>query len=141
MKGEWKGYYQYNSAAIQQRRGVDKTFFHIHIQSSENGRFSGTVEDDLSTKGMTGTGEIDGSVEGHHITFVKRMPVNSMIAKRGETVNMRGKHPPIYYSGLISEDGQSIQGKWKFKFGFTMVGLLPMPIIPISGKWYMERLK
>lgn len=141
MKGEWQGYYRYNSAAIQQKRGIDKTYFYMHIQSADNGRFSGTVEDDLSTRGTPGTGSIKGSLTGRHIAFVKLMPIKTMLAANGESVHMKEKHPPLYYSGTVSEDGQSIQGSWKFKFGFTMVGFLPMPVFPISGTWYMEKIK
>jgi hypothetical protein len=94
-------------------------------------RFVGTVRDD-PLNGMPGDGEIDGTLIGSSISFIKRMPVTySRVyyddnVTRGPLIAGIGPHPIIHYVGdwfpahhefrgtwVISIDNRLTMGFWK----------------------------
>jgi hypothetical protein len=138
QKGHWTGQYTFDNQAHNNMRGFDQTTFNIEIISVTNGKFSGKVQDDLSTGGTEGVGEIIGTITCDHIEFVKQMPVMTLLVdKKGTRKTFNRKHRKIYYSGVFSKDFKSISGHWKFRFGFIWFGIIPIPIIPSKGRWTM----
>lgn len=137
--GLWTGHYKFDNEAIQKASGSERTSFEITIQEINKNSFTGIVEDDLKTGGTEGIGEIKGTVIGDRIEFVKQMPIMTLIIdKKGSRKTLNKKHRPIYYSGTFSADNKTIQGSWRFKFGFIWLGLLPIPIFPTKGSWEMK---
>ena len=119
--------------------GFLQTNFDIEITSVDKNNFIGKVQDDLSTGGTEGVGEITGNVVGENVHFIKQMPIMTlMIGKDGTRKTFNKKHRKIYYSGTFSSDRKSISGQWRFKFGFLWIGFLPIPVIPTKGTWTMK---
>ena len=139
-KGSWKGQYKYDDKSIQNVIGFEQTNFEIEIISTNDESFTGTVQDDLTTGGTRGVGEIIGKVNGMRVEFVKQMPIMSLIVnKRGTRKILNQKHRKIYYIGSLSDDGKRVSGRWKFKFGFIWTGMLPRIGLPTKGTWTMSR--
>lgn len=138
MIGEWFGHYKYSNKELQNKVGVDKTYFRINILTFQDNKFTGTVEDDKNTRGTPGIGDIVGEIIDEKISFIKQMPVHATINAKGETIIQNKKHMPIYYSGILADDGKMINGKWEFKIPFIFKLLFP-------GKWHgtfeMEKTK
>jgi len=138
-KGTWAGQYKYDNNAHLELRGIKATNFEIDITKIDNERFIGKVQDDLSTGGTEGVGDVTGSVIGNKVEFVKQMPILTVIAGRnGRRKAFNKKHRKIYYTGTISEDGKTATGRWKFKAGFILVGLMLILGKGNGGTWTMK---
>lgn len=137
--GHWKGYYTYNNQQIQSRVGFPKTYFSVRVLNFDGARFNGEVEDDQLSGGTPGIGKITGVIENDSMSFVKQMPVKSILTPTGKHYRSKKKHPNIYYQGSISSDGRTIEGTWRFKFGLTWILFLPAIILPIKGEFFMEK--
>ncbi|MDO3628706.1 hypothetical protein [Mucilaginibacter sp. BT774] len=136
-KGTWKGLYKYNNKIHHELRR-EGTKFEISIIEINNDHFAGTVQDDLATGGTEGIGEITGHVTGNEVYFVKQMPIMTTLNPiNGARKTFNKKHPNIYYTGTFSDDGKSISGQWRFKAGFTLVGLLLIIGLANKGTWTM----
>jgi hypothetical protein len=139
MKGNYRGFYKYDSERVQKKLGIDRTLFNIEITETEGQAISGLVEDDLNTKGTPGVGSVSGKFHGGNISFVKQMPVSTSIGPNGEiTTHPNRMHPKIYYEGIEVEEGL-FRGFWKMKFGFQFFGIFLQLFIPASGTWEMQR--
>lgn len=142
VKGIWKGQYKYDNKVHQQLKGVDATNFEIDITTIDDKHFTGTVQDDLSTGGTEGRGEISGRIIGNAVEFVKQMPVLSILnGKTGVRKTYNRKHRKIYYTGTFSDDGKTISGRWKFKAGFVLVGLMLILGSSNGGTWTMKLIE
>lgn len=140
--GHWIGQYTFDKEVHQKMIGFDKTNFEIEITNIDNNNFYGKVQDDLTTGGSEGIGEIKGKLTGDTVEFVKQMPVMTlMIDKNGTRKILNKKHPKIYYSGNFSNDRKSISGQWRSKFGFIWFGFIPIPIPPTKGTWTMKLIE
>ena len=138
MKGRWNGFYKYDKQSIQDRIGVEKTNFTITIDKFENNYFTGNVEDDLSTKGSPGIGEISGSISDGKIKFIKQMPIKAIITLEGKMQTYdEKKHRPIYYEGVFSNNEKTIKGTWKMKFGISIVSIFII-LLTTKGTWQMD---
>lgn len=138
--GHWSGFFKFNNQNMTKARGFERTFFDLEIVSINGNEFSGRVQDDKATGGMEGLGEVVGRIEGDRIEFVKTMPKMTLIVdQKGTRKTLDKKHRPIYYSGQISNDGQSAKGTWRFKFGIIWMGIIPMPMPRSSGTWEMTK--
>jgi hypothetical protein len=137
--GHWVGQYKFYKEAHQKMSGFESTNFEIEITKVDNNNFIGKVQDDLSTGGTEGIGEIIGKVTGEKIEFFKQMPIMTLlIGKDGTRKTLNKKHRKIYYQGIFSSDRKSISGHWRFKFGFIWFGLIPIPVNPTKGTWTMK---
>ena len=140
--GRWAGQYKYDKEILQKAIGFDSTNFEIEITSIDNNIFLGKVQDDLTTGGTEGIGEIKGRVSGDAIEFVKHMPIMTLlVGKKATRKTLNKRHCKIYYSGTFSSDGKSMSGQWRFKFGFIWFGLFPIPSIPTKGTWTMKLIE
>ena len=140
--GQWTGHYSFEDERINKIRGFDKTFFEMEILAVNENEFTGKIQDDLSSGGMEGVGDIKGKIMGDRIDFVKSMPVMTLLMdKKGTIKTFNKKHHPIYYTGQFSNDGLTVSGTWRIKFGFIWIGLLPIPFMPSKGIWSMTRKK
>ena|ERR1051326_1239729 len=138
QKGRWMGYYTYDKNEYNKIRGFDRTNFTLDIISVVGNKFTGKVQDDLTTGGTEGVGEIIGKFIDDRIEFVKQMPIMTLLVDRkGTKKTFNRKHRPIYYSGQFSNDHKSISGHWKFKFGFIWFGIIPIPVKSTTGTWAM----
>lgn len=142
MLGNWKGSYKYGNEKIQKIIGYSETEFEIIIDKFDGKNFSGKVIDDEETGGMKETGEIIGRIENNKIFFEKLMPKNYQINVNGERKRTEEKHPKIYYSGKLSENGNKFEGNWKFNKRLVFLFYI-FPIIyrPGKGTWKMELKK
>ena len=137
--GHWARQYKFDKEVHQKMTGFDSTNFDIEITSVDNNNFIGKVQDDLTTGGTEGVGEIVGKIRGEKIAFVKQMPILTvMVDKNGTRKTFNKRHKKIYYSGTFSSDRITIIGTWKFKFGFIWLGLIPIPVLPTYGTWTMK---
>ncbi len=135
IKGKWKGHYKYDRKSVEELRGIDQTGFMIDIISTDGEFFAGTVRDDQKTGGTEGIGEINGKLIGDQVAFIKQMPVLTVLVQKGTRKTFDRKHPPIYYTGTLSDDGKSVRGQWKINFGFVWMGIIPVPMMPMTGTW------
>jgi hypothetical protein len=140
--GQWSGHYTFNDEKVNKIRGFENTFFEIEILSVKDNLFFGKIQDDLSTGGTEGIGQVSGKISGNRISFVKLMPVMTLlVGNKGTRKTLYKKHRPIYYNGQFSSDGQTVSGTWRFKFGFVWIGIIPVPVKPSTGVWTMTRNK
>ena len=139
MKGNYRGFYKYDNERIHRKLGIDRTLFSLEITETTGNAISGSVEDDLNTKGMPGTGTVAGVFHGGNISFVKQMPVSVSIHAKGElNIDSDTMHPKIYYEGIELERG-FFKGFWKMKFQIRIKGWSLLLIPPSSGTWEMQR--
>jgi hypothetical protein len=139
MKGTWNGYYTYNNQAAQEAIGHQMTYFKLKIKEINKDYFTGEVSDDLESGGSAGIGFIKGVINKRNVDFIKEMPINTIIDFDGKRREFDRKHPKIYYSGILSLDNKTIEGEWRFKFGFMFIGFLPIPVLPTKGKFEMRK--
>ena len=138
QKGNWVGQYTFGNPAHNKLRGFEHTTFHVDVTSVNKNNFIGRVQDDLSTGGTEGIGEISGKVTGKLVEFVKQMPIMTLFSsKTGARITQNRKHSKIYYSGIISDDGKSISGNWKFRFSIIWIGFIPYFSRGEGGTWKM----
>lgn len=132
------GQYTFANPAHNQLRGFEQTTFYVDLTCVDKNEFTGRVQDDLSTGGTEGIGEISGKIRGKRVEFVKQMPVMTLIASEtGARITQNRKHSKIYYSGTIAEDGKSMSGSWKFRFAIIWIGLVPYISRGVGGTWKM----
>lgn len=141
MYKKWKGSYQYNNYKIQKIIGFSHTNFECEIIPLLINEIEGWITDDVATGGTPGRGKIIGKVFGNQIGFIKKMPVKSVVSGKKIILMQNEKHRDIFYKGMISPDGRSMSGEWKFKFGFGFVGILPTVFLPSSGTWEMKAIE
>lgn len=137
MKGIWKGKYKF-AGRVPESLKTRETQFEINIQSFDGSHFTGTVEDDLESGGTPGTGKVQGEISNDNISFVKQMPVSALYFKDKMIIDEKKMHPPIYYTGKIS-NGRA-QGTWRFRFGIMFKGIIPFIILPTKGTWEMTQV-
>ena len=137
--GHWIGQYKFDKKTHQEISGFEATNFEMEITAVENNKFVGKVQDDLSTGGTEGIGEVRGKVVGENIEFIKQMPIMTFILeKKGIRETLNRKHRKIYYSGTFSTDKNSINGHWRFKSGFIWIGFIPVLVNPTKGTFTMK---
>jgi hypothetical protein len=137
--GRWIGQYKFDKEVNQKMIGFDHTNFEIEIISIDKNKFQGKVQDDITTGGTEGIGEIQGKIVGNTVKFIKQMPIMTILFdKEGERKTFNRKHSKIYYSGTYSSDKKSIGGHWRIKFGLIWIGLFPIVLIPTKGTWTMS---
>lgn len=115
ITGTWKGYYAFDSPGITALREFDRTIFQIDIQTRLGGRFSGMVQDDVHTGGMSAKGKIEGELDGGFVWFKKYMPRHEVILPDGTFETRNKKHPVIHYSGEYFPLEKKMRGTWKIK--------------------------
>jgi hypothetical protein len=135
MKGQYTGFYKYDNERVQQKLSRDQTFFDIDVTEVNGEKFFGTLKEEAV--GQPGLGSIIGELSGDTISFIKQMNVAAGIKSDGQLKTYNTRHPKIYYKGIYEKE--KFVGSWKIKFGFIFVGLLPIPIPPISGTWEMRK--
>lgn len=142
IKKKYRGSYQYNSQKIQELIGHKRTFFNLEFEIFEDDTLKGTVEDDISTGGMTEVGEIRGEVYEDSIFFQKQMPHYGGIDKNGNIIiQHKKKHPSLFYVGQIST-GNSYTGTWEFeKMWFLWLGFIPYRRSMGNGTWEMTLIE
>lgn len=137
MLGTWKGTYKHASKWIPEERRNQETSFTLEINKFDGIHFSGTVQDDIHTGGTRGIGKIVGSIRKDKISFIKQMPIRTIMLPDGSTIEELQAHPPIYYKGIIQKE--AIAGSWKFRWRLGRVkGRIAF--FPASkGSWEMKK--
>jgi len=138
-KGIWNGHYDYGERIRKRVSRLTSTKFTIEIIETADRRFTGTVQDDLTTGGTEGIGKIEGTINSNKIKFIKRMPVMTLIVdKNGARKVLKKRHPSIYYSGIFSADKRIVTGEWHFKARILWMGYFPRFVTRQSGTWTMS---
>lgn len=88
---------------------------------------------------MEGTGIIKGKIEEQRITFIKQMPVETILLPNGKLRKTKGKHKDIVYHGQLCEGAQSYSGTWKIKLGIAWFGIIPVPVGRNRETWEMKK--
>lgn len=141
MVGKWNGNYDYDLPDKYIDERTQKVEFSIEIFNTEDTTFRGTVEDDLSTGGTPGRGEIKGNYNGYDVTFEKLMPISAMIdAKGNHIIKEKKKHKAIIYQGVFSRDKKNVSGTWRFKKKMLgWYGIIPFWGYPGWGEFTMTK--
>jgi hypothetical protein len=140
MKGVWNGKYWFNEDTyLPEILKERKIKFKILVTDFDGKNFKGTVEDDIETGGTPGTGTIKGRLKKDTISFVKKMPVYTVVNPDGSYSYRKGKHPNIYYTGTISTAQNTITGSWYFKRRLVFAGIIPFFLNPTAGRWMVEK--
>ncbi|HTA27754.1 MAG TPA: hypothetical protein VK809_08195 [Bacteroidia bacterium] len=143
--GKYKGYYKYDNYKFQK---FDKTYFTIEITHSDvEKNFYGCVEDDLSSGGMPGIGDIHGSLKEGKILFIKSMPYQGVFIESDSSgryelqMDKSKRHQPIYYEGKTLPNGK-YGGKWNFRHnGMITQIIIWLKGIKTGGTWEMSKVK
>ncbi len=143
LVGHWQGSYDYDLPEEYKDEKTQNVNFIIDITETTGVQFSGTVEDDLSTGGTPGRGEIKGDYDNYIVKFEKLMPISAKIDINGNhVINENKKHKTLIYKGEFSRDKKSISGTWRFKKKvLTWRGIIPFWGIPGSGRFTMTKNK
>jgi len=139
MTEKWEGSYKFDSDKIQKIIGHPCTFFTIDMEIFEDDTLKGTIQEDASSGGMKGVGEVKGEVYKNTIYFEKYMPTRSTIIDlKGTRRTSDEKHPVLFYEGELVEENK-YQGKWQFerRWGF-LFGFFPYKFSPGHGTWEMK---
>ncbi len=139
MKGKWLGKYWYseNAPAVLQNK---ETEFELIIETHINSTILGKVSDNVEMGGTRGIGTISGIIKGNQINFVKRMPISSVVLPDGTKIEENKPHRPIYYSGTIDAETNSIKGTWKFRPGIGFMQRRWAIFPGIKGHWEMKKV-
>lgn len=136
LRGIWNGFYQYSSKNLRALYQENKTGFTIEITSFDGINFEGKVYDDIESGGTRGIGAIHGKIKTNRISFVKKMPISTVVYPNGTVVEENKPHRNIYYEGVF--ENQVFKGVWRFKFGIEFRrGIIIYP--PSKGTWEMEK--
>ena len=128
----------------------DPVPFTLILKQGWFGRFSGTVTDDAS-RGMPGTGVIDGYISYPRVEFYKKMPVSYVATPDGRSISLRDflieqghacnhdiPHRPIFYQGEFS-DPRHAQGTWIIEAGPLPLGDgRVVKMAETKGTWKIE---
>jgi hypothetical protein len=139
MKGKWTGKYWF-SGNVPNNLKDRKTDFELIVDNCLDSKISGQISDKIETGGTAGIGSFSGTVSGNEINFVKRMPIRTSVFRDGTKIEEEKPHRPIYYSGIIDLETNSIHGTWKFKIG---IGFLKGRLVfypNTKGEWEMKRV-
>lgn len=140
MIGTWKGKYKYN---LKQNSEFNKkeVGFTVEITEFDGESFIGTIQDDDKNYGTEGLGTIEGKLDGHEITFIKKMPIRSILyGNNKQKVEFENKkHMPIHYHGTLNLKNSYI-GKWKIKGGISFRNLLLYVSFGTQGTWEMVKV-
>lgn len=139
MLGSWKGTYTYD---IPEEYKDERTQ-EVEFNSVNKNQFIGTVEDNPSTGGTPGIGNIIGSFNDYELSFEKNMPIHARIESDGShTIDKSKKHPTLIYSGVFSRSKKIITGTWRFKKKILVwKGIIPFLVIPGTGTFSMGKEK
>lgn len=148
VTGTWCGTYCYEPSELMPKR--DPVPFILTLKQGWFGHFKGSVTDD-ATRGMPGTGAIDGYFSFPRIEFTKRMPVSYVATPDGRHITLREflteqghtcehdvPHAPIFYQGEFSSPNLA-QGTWIIRAGPLPLGdgrVLKMT--ETKGTWSIE---
>ena len=146
VTGEWIGAYSYDPPIVR-----PSVSFRLRLTQSWLGRFSGVVLD--GEGGMPEEGRVGGWLRGNRLSFKKQMPVfrvfdggqtlplSEYAAAKGWTVEPDTPHPPIRYEGVLSDDLQVVEGRWRTEAcAVRLVGqLAALPFPACAGIWKAER--
>jgi hypothetical protein len=158
INGAWHGEYTYEVEEGQETelKGVigSVVAFTLQLKQGWLGSVSGTVQDDART-GFPEQGTIKGKLKGDVLTFTRQMPVLRLMHEVGRltleqwaerrkmVIDVTKPHPPIRFSGDISEDGQTIDGLWRSgDAAIEIPGSYQMLRLPqMGGTWKVTRKK
>ena len=148
VSGTWRGTYSYEASEQMVKR--EPVSFTLTLKQGWFGRFTGSVTEDVS-RGMPGTGVVDGYFSYPRIEFTKRMPVFYVATSDGRNVTLREylteqghtcerdvPHAPIFYEGEFSNPSRA-HGTWIIRAGPVSLGdgrAIKMP--EARGVWSIE---
>ena len=126
LTGIWKGEYTFEEGRDGGGAQVAGHVVNFTIEMKQGwlGTVSGTVQDD-ARNGFPEAGTIRGRLKGNVLTFRRHMPVMRLMHERNrmtvEQLAERHKivldtvppHPSVLHAGDLSEDGKTIEGRWK----------------------------
>ncbi|MFT6981824.1 MAG: hypothetical protein ACJAUD_000590 [Crocinitomicaceae bacterium] len=139
MKGKWMGKYWF-SGNVPDNLKDRKTDFELIINNYLDSKISGQISDNIETGGTAGIGSFSGTINGNEINFVKRMPIRTSVFHDGTKIEEEKPHRPIYYSGIIDFETNSIHGTWKFKIGIGFINGRLVFYHSTKGEWEMKRV-
>ncbi len=148
ITGTWRGSYAYEPSDKMPKR--DPVPFTLVLKQGWFGRFTGSVTDD-ATRGMPGTGIIDGYFSYPRIEFYKKMPASYVATPDGRMISLRDfliehghecdneiPHRPIFYQGEFS-DSCHAQCIWIIEAGRLPVGDgRALKMSETKGTWKIE---
>ena len=141
MIGKWQGFYKHTSKSIPKEYRNKFIIFNIEIKEQTDKHFYGTVCDEEQNGGMQGEGIIEGQLNDSQITFVKKMPTETILMPDGKIKVTKRKHKDIIYQGEFDEAEQQYKGTWKIKLGISWIGILPILVGSNKGVWQMKKQK
>ena len=129
ITGTWKGEYTFEEMDPADAGGKymagHVVNFTMQLKQGWLGMVSGTVQQDVRT-GFAEAGTVRGRVKGNVFGFKKHFPVFRLIHENSRltleqwadrhkvVIDTNRPHPAILYMGDISDDGQTIEGRWRW---------------------------
>ena len=128
----WSGAYEYDFI-LEMDYTPPAIAFRLELQFSNDVDFTGHVRES-SNSPMPELGVINGKLENDKITFVKSMPVATLLEFDGSSTKMDCDHPPIHYEGEYVREENLLVGHWIIPSKST--GVFEQP--PTTGTWYAD---
>jgi hypothetical protein len=148
VTGTWRGSYSYDPSERMANR--EPVPFTLTLKQGWFGRFAGGVTEDPS-RGVPGTGVIEGYFSSPRIEFYKEMPVSYVATPDGRRITFRDflieqghvceqdiPPRPIFYQGEFS-DSHHAQGTWIIEAGPLPLGDgRGLKMTETKGTWNIE---
>jgi len=128
----WSGFYEYDFIP-EMDCAPTAIAFRLELQFSSDIDFTGHVRESEASP-MPELGVVIGKLENDKITFVKSMPVATMMESDGSSTKMDCDHPPIHYEGEYVREENLLVGCWQIRSKSN--GVFGQP--PTTGTWYAD---
>ena len=152
IAGTWKGEYTFDESKGAEAAAGHVVPFTLELKPGWLGAVAGSMLDDPRA-GFKEPGTIKGTFKKGVLRFRKLQPTLRMFHERNwmtlEETAERHKfvvdedkgHPPIFFAGELSEDGNSIKGSWKMEgFDLDIPGSYRKIQLPtVGGAWHATR--
>lgn len=112
IKGDWIGFYTYNTGYEELDRKL-KVPFHLTIERGIN-EFVGRIFEEVDFGGIDDEIVIKGKQNGDEIEFTKYYTLEHFVDENDEAVSIESDHPTIvYYKGTFDHDANKFRGQWE----------------------------
>lgn len=152
VTGTWTGEYAFDENPEAPRVAGQVVQFSMTLKQGFLGFVTGTIQDDPRS-GFPEPGTVHGRLKGNTLGFKKIQPKMRLIHESSRltledwadrqkvVIDTARAHPAALHMGKLSEDGQSMEGRWRIPAAeIDVPGSYQKLVIPaLTGTWQLTR--